>query len=446
MKASSMWVFIVFCLVTLSGGCGGGGNPPADDNDPGATNDGTNDPGATNDGTNDPGPINHGVSWLAEGNFWLISWSEADVNRTWTDVFGDYDAGSYSMKLGPAVDDGDYVMHEISLTGDTQKMTPRWNYIGADRNGDIYAKVAVSDTPQLLYSAVRNEAGGGFFTDFSLSGLSVSTNTQMVPSNFTGPAKYFDGLTRVGYSGSDQDYDPGGCEYFAGYGTICTESSSGPSTGTTHYEYWDAAAGPVGNHFYDYYEDCLGTFCNSRKTERRTLVWSFGDAAGTKIAYHEEPDSYATPTPLPTDASFFNMIGEIHGSDQPSGYLAGYDAAVGMDLAATVHDWYAFEVLPGEEIMDFIFFLMWNDEANLEFYLYTAPDNPVYGFLYLAQSVTQTNPQGVNHAEAFSGTFLPGKYLLGVKRTVDAQYATGYGVMVIRGEDLDGTNNPVDTP
>ena len=131
------------------------------------------------------------------------------------------------------------------------------------------------------------------------------------------------------------------------------------------------------------------------------------------------------------------MIGEVHVNDQPSGFIPGFDALVGMDLAATVHDWYAFEVLPGEETMDFIFFLLWNDDAALEFYLYTAPDNATYGFLYLAPSVTQTNPDGVNNAEAFSGTFLPGKYLLGVKRTVDAEFATGYGIIVVRGEDVE---------
>ena len=125
------WVFIVFILVALSGGCGGGGGsgPSTNDNNPGAPVGGANDPANPASG-----PVNHGVSWLAEGNFWLVSWSEADVNRSWTDVFADYDAGSYSMKLGPAVDDGDYVMHEIILTGDTQNMTPPWSYIGADRN------------------------------------------------------------------------------------------------------------------------------------------------------------------------------------------------------------------------------------------------------------------------------------------------------------------------
>jgi hypothetical protein len=426
-KIAVIVVFLAFSLLAACSGGGGGAAAPA-----------PNNPVNPNPGT--PQPLQHTVSWLAEGNFWLVSWSEADVNRSWTDVFGDYDTGSYSMKLGPEQELDNLLMYEIILNGDLDNLTPKWQFIGADNDDNIYGKESPGSSPVLLYSPLNGDSDAGFYSDFAQPILSVTPNTQMVPSNFTGSDDFFTGpLTRVGYSHSDVDYDPGGCEYFSGYGTICTSASSGPSTGESHYEYWDAAAGPVGSHYYKYYEDCVGTFCNSRKTERRAIVWSFGDTGTTKIAYQNEPDSYANPTPLPTDTSYFTMIGEVHGNDAPSGYIPGYSAVIGMDLAAEIHDWYAFEVLPGEETMDFIFFLLWNDDSGLDFYLYTAPDNSVYGFLYLAEGVLQNTTANVdvNHASAFSGTFLAGKYLLGVKRTTAPNaYASGYGVMVIRGEDL----------
>ena len=149
------------------------------------------------------------MPWLAEGNFWLVAWSEADVNVSWTDVFGNYDANSYSMKLGPAVQTGNFVMHEIILAGNTEKLAPKWHYIGADGNGDIYASMGINDQPQLLYSPSRGIAGAGFYADFAEDNLVVSTNAAMVPSNFTGADTYFQGLTQIGYSASDVDYDAG---------------------------------------------------------------------------------------------------------------------------------------------------------------------------------------------------------------------------------------------
>ena len=78
------------------------------------------------------------------------------------------------------------------------------------------------------------------------------------------------------------------------------------------------------------------------------------------------------------------------------------------------------------------FYLVWNDPVDLDFYLFTAPDNETYGFLYLAEADVSTGMVEFENAKFFSGTYSPGKYLLGVRRTSDPGFATGYGIMSMR--------------
>ncbi|MEE9611630.1 MAG: hypothetical protein V3W19_10275, partial [Desulfatiglandales bacterium] len=59
------------------------------------------------------------------------------------------------------------------------------------------------------------------------------------------------------------------------------------------------------------------------------------------------------------------------------------------------------------------------------------PDNPDYGFLYLDTGKVSVAMTDFERAKFFSGQYLPGKYVIGVKRTTDSEFSTGYGVMVM---------------
>jgi len=90
------------------------------------------------------------ISWLKEGNFWKVAWHEVEINVGWTSGYGDYDLGSYTMKIGSPQLIGDMQMYELILTGDTQKYTPLWQYIGTDNLGNVYGLSSINASPVLF--------------------------------------------------------------------------------------------------------------------------------------------------------------------------------------------------------------------------------------------------------------------------------------------------------
>jgi hypothetical protein len=74
--------------------------------------------------------------------------------------------------------------------------------------------------------------------------------------------------------------------------------------------------------------------------------------------------------------------------------------------------------------------LAWDADVDLRMWIYSAPDNPRYGFVYLAQAPTYTWTE-TRHARATAATYLPGKYLVGVERTTSTPVATQYGVFAL---------------
>lgn len=409
--------------------------PPAND----APGGGTQDPPG---GDPDPQPScqPQDVPWLVQGNFWRVAWSWIEIDVGWTESYGDYDLDSYTMKLGAPVQVDDKTMYELQVSGVAGEYGPRWRYVGADGCGNVYGQTSAGQQPVLVYAQGSSEwSGEGFWADFTgFSPVTVTHGAAMAPSQYTRQQPHFDPpLTAVGYSESSSSWDPGGCEYFPGYGTICTEGDAGPTSGTVFYEYWDDEAGPVGMHFSDDYEDCLGFACNERHHEVRIEVWFFGEVGEEPIVYEDEPDTYADPTPFPVSEELLTMFGAIGSYDTPSGYLPGYSATVGMDLAAEVHDWFAFEITPELAALTVEFYLAWNDPVELGFYLFTDPDHPI-GFTYLAESFDHPNFVEFEHTRVFSGTYQPGKYLLGVRRETPSDIETGYGIFSIAGDPEEG--------
>jgi len=132
------------------------------------------------------------------------------------------------------------------------------------------------------------------------------------------------------------------------------------------------------------------------------------------------------------------MFAAIGPYDTPSGYIPGYHAVVGMDLAAQVHDWFAFEITPELAALTVDFYLAWEDDVELGFYVFTDPTDPTYGFLYLGESFDNPGFAGFAHSRALSGTFAPGKYLLAVRRETPSELETGYRIFSIAGNPDEG--------
>jgi len=407
--------------------------------------------GGDDDGTGDiqdpadPDPVTpcepRDIPWLVPGNFWSVAWSWIEIDVGWTGSYGDYDADSYVMKLGPASDVGGRTMYQLQVSGRPDDFAPLWKYVGTDGCGNVFGQTSSGQVPVLIYSETSNEwSGTGFWTDFEgFDPVEVSRGAAMTPSQYTKQIPHFTPpLTSVGYSESNSSYDPGGCEYFPGYGTICTEGGSGPTSGTHFHEYWDAQAGPVGMHYAYDYEDCLGVACNEKHRETRIEVWFFGDVNDAPIVYEDEPDTYADPTPFPVSEELLTMFAAIGPYDTPSGYIPGYHAPVGMDLAAQVHDWFAFEITPELSALTVDFYLAWEHDVELGFYVFTDPDNEDYGFLYLGESFDNPGFADFAHSRALSGTYLPGKYLLAVRRETPSDLETGYGIFGLAGDPDEG--------
>ena len=405
----------------------------------------------------------YSIAWLQEGNFWKVAWHEVEINVGWTGGYGDYDLGSYTLKIGPPQQIAGLQMFELIVTGDTSKYTPLWEYIGADTNGNVYGIKSNNEAPVLIFSEVDDTwSGSGFYADFEgETGILVNRNGYMAPSQYTKQSGYSGILTSIGWSKDKVVYSGSGCEYFAGYGTICGETGTGAGPDVDnemHFEYWSPTAGPVGMHKAYNYENCIGFYCNEKHVEQRIEVWHFGDKAGAvDFIYENEPDTYAEPTLIhlgDISGQVFSVYGDIYNLDMPSGVIDGYSAVVsdelmakikdwypftaqeGQDIAEQVHDWYKFEISSADAGRNLAFYLVWSQaETNLNFYLFTAPDNQDFGFLYLGQENWLDTMEEFSHSKGFDGTLAAGTYLLGVQRTTPSDFATEYGILVLLGNE-----------
>jgi len=428
MKALINFLIILILTGFIISCGGGGGGTPADD--------------TTNPADDTPQiqpPKTHTIAWLQQGTTWKYQWSIADLNQSWTDVRGDYDEGFFIVTLGVEQPVNDLLVYPLIKSGDDGGFLSQWNFIGADGNNDIYGLQSLASNPVRLYAASNENPSNGYFQSFT-SSISVIPNKLPASQSFYAGEypSYNMTLTAIGSSGTDYDFSSGGCEYFSGYGTICTEASSGPITGLTEFQYWSADKGPTVMHYYKSYEDCLGTACTKKKLEKRIDLFSFSSTATLPddLLIEKEPNNYSTPTNFPINKAITSMVANISNTDPASGYINGYSAPVGMDLAATMQDWYEFEILPGEENVTFDFYLVWNDtDVLLDFFIYTSPENSVYGFLYLGEGNSFTM-ESFNHSKFLSGTYLPGKYLLGVKSSTTLSVPIGYGIIAARSDLL----------
>ena len=373
--------------------------------------------------------------WLKEGNFWKIAWTELEIDVGWTDRSADYDIGSYTMIIGTPKTINGITMYNLEFSGDTQKFKPQWQAIGQDGCGNLVGQQYGSNNLYIVYSQKGNTwTGTGFFTNFSdhnPNDINVVRNGVVpVSSQYINRLPYFsENLSAVGYSRSESSYRPASCEFFPGVGTICVGADSGPQSKTLHREYWSPSAGPVLMHYSYDYEDCLGAACDLIQVERRAEVWFFGDTTSMPMSFETEPDSYFEPTPFPVSDTLFTMFSEVNKYDIPAGLIGNVPNNDEMQFAGTINDWYAFEIKPNQANNMTDFYISWNANVELGFYLFTAPDNEDYGFRYLGESQDWASYEYANHARFFSGSYAPGKYLLGVKQIGYSEHAVPYGIM-----------------
>lgn len=421
-----------------SGGAGTGGQPS-----------GTAGSGAA------PTCVATSIPWLREGNFWQVSWSEIDFQVGLFESTGSAGVGSYSMTLGAPLAIHGVDMFPIAISGDTEKYAPLWKYVGTDGCGNVVA--SNGEAPRPIYSTRSPSwAGSGFWTDFAgIGGVTVNRSARIIPSQYTEQIPRFKGLlTAVGVSDSAQGPGGSGCEYFAGYGTICGSDAPGMRTSTMHSEYWDVDAGPVAWHSSSDY-DSGGSPSTERHREQRLEVWFFGDAAKGPLHFEREPDSYVRPTHLEipdgVKSHVFAMAAEVNKQDLPGGAQPGVSAVVSDAKYAQIKSWYKFSQTEGqrvaEQIQDWFEFdivnpaervelyLLWNDESvDLELHWFAAPSNSTFGFLYMGQDYLQTQnafPE-FKRKKGIPNPTVAGKYLLGVRRTAPPQFASQYGIMVLK--------------
>lgn len=368
----------------------------------------------------------------------MLSWSELESNVTWTERGGTFDTGSFTLKLGPRQEISDYEMYEVILNGDVGEYSPGWDFIGTDTYGGVYGLVDGIEGAVLLYSVIDSGVPRtGFYAKFApWKMITTNRNARMIPGQYTDQVPHFEGnITGVGYSGGGQKVFQGtGCDYYPGVGTICGGGTTlGPSQDETHIEYWSADAGPIGMHYSYNFEDCLGAACNEKHIERRVEARYFGDFAGSKVGYENEPDTYADPTPIDVEGPIFTIMGEINEFDTPSGFIEGIEAPVGMALAAEIQDWYRFEVTAVEQDRVRDFYVLWNGpDVDLDVYLYSAPDNQPFGLLYLAEGEVLDDTLQFERGKFLSGSLAPGSYLIGVHLPNADQGPVPYGVISVR--------------
>jgi hypothetical protein len=396
------------------------------------------------------------IPWLKEGYRWFIHWTSLTKGASDSTRWSNYEQGFYTMKLGAPQEKGGMQMYEVILDGDTQSCTPKWRWIGTDNYGKIYGLKADADTPAFIFSYVDDEtAHSGFYGNFDDNKqISVNRNGNMPSSQYTVQSGFSGTLSSVGYSENNVHYDEAGATYFPGYGTIYTEGGTGAGPDVDnkmHAEYWSLEAGPVGMHYLSNYENYLGWWGSEKHYETYIVVTSFGDKSLILPHFETEPDSYDDPTVISIDAVeeqdiegiyMYIIVGQIDQYDYPSDNVEeAYDnvlhiqdeeiRSAGLEKAKRVQDWYKFEITESDVNRNFEFYLCWNTEETMNLHLFTAPDNPTYGFLWLGGNQFTDTITDFNHSLGYSGTFQPGTYLLGVERTTSENSIAAYGLMVL---------------
>ena len=340
----------------------------------------------------------------AEGAWWEYVWTEYKSSYSMSNTSYSLANSYFRITLGPAETVDNIAMYKIEVSGDPGNYAPRWDRIGGDSKGCIYATLAGSSNPVLLFDPASGGQwpGAGFFTELQNTVLmTATTNATVTVGEWHESDRYFSGPAyAVRYS-----FEQNNCEYFPGIGNIC---GGDPDQNVLEIEYWTPDLGPVAWHSYSSYSSCGGGFCSGSVWENDVGLYR-SSLLGDTLSYLLEtgPTSLNNPMPFPNS------------EDLPSRVMGRVKTGDPVDY--DIHDWYEIEL---SQETAFLALLLWTaPEADFNLYIISHPDNPVNPFTFLASSAT--NELGSGDAsnqtkEEISGTIQPGKYILGV-----AAYAAG---------------------
>ena len=359
------------------------------------------------------------VSWLHEGNFWRVAWSDVAASPRRADV------GTYAMQLGKSYVSGDYTLYPLVLSGNYEGAAPRYKAIGSNRCGDIVG-VNGSSVTTIFNAGKQTWSGNGFWGQVAASkGERVNETVRSIimdPSTYLKPPFTAVGATmHSSTSGSE-----GGCKLYYEVGqTICTEGDSGTTTDIATVEYWSDTMGPV------VFQDSADYDGDSRSREKRIEVFYFANNATSAMQTHVGTNAIADAFPL-----VFNKELSTHVVVLPENG-AGKATAAGRGIPASavgIENWFSLDVTPTMARKSLLVFLSWTNDADYELLVFTAPDSE-YGFSYVTSGDALTAADiaesgvDISGGVSCSGQYAATKYLVGVRRLKHGTGDDGYALV-----------------
>ncbi len=321
MRLFNLLITFLFIVSLAACGGGGGGSPPDNtDNTQPADPDPTPTP--------DPTPVISGFNFtLSEGDFWEYKWDSVKriTDASGTDI--DNDNGRLRLTLGTPTQINGINTYKLIVAGNSTQYSSNflraWKYLAINNNQLLGSKDGL--TLEVLFDGMTGYwPGTGLFNSFS--NLVVATQSTIDNNYITSPA-----ISISNSSSSNQ------CEYFPGYGTICTGDVD--ST-LREKEYYLPNIGPVGAYYYSstYYG---GTYPQSFTTTRNVglVATSF---LGDVISDDLEIESNDSKTLAQTVRVSVPMTGYIKRNDP--GTSDSQVAANTVNPDQRIADWYEITV------------------------------------------------------------------------------------------------------
>jgi hypothetical protein len=351
-----------------------------------------------------PSPVNPGPTFagfdfaLQTGAFWEYRWTYSSTSGSQgSPATTKTDTGRFWAVLGPARTIAGVTAYEVQLYGkgsaaDTtpHRFMPRWRYLSLSNNklsGSIDGT-----TLETVFDAQEGKwPGGGFFTGFSNSKLTIAEAGTLVNNFISTPA------IRAGVSVNQSQ-----CEYFPGIGTICGDSS----VNLTEDEYYKPSVGPVGYHFANSFSFCGGGFCSFGSSDHHLGMTASSFTGGTLPFVSESSTLHNGPTNAQTLTIPAVIRGEVHESD------GGFSTTVfinNQSIPVVIEDWYKLVVSAQRSITVTLSFES-SPTSDVDLYVFTDGTRGPQLFKFSVGDNVNLN----YFNEALSATFAAGTYYVAI--------------------------------
>jgi hypothetical protein len=293
---------------------------------------------------------------LSSQNFWEFSWdyyysSAAQGGGGSSST----DNGKFWVVLGQATQIEGVTAYEVLTYGksksEDKNFGPRWKYM-AIGNNKIFGSIDGTTLTTIFDTVTGKWVGGGFFTTFPASTLSIAQNGTISTTN-----DYIDGPAIVVQRSASQSQ----CEYFSDYGTICGDSSYDYK----EYEYYSGVTGPTGYYYYNSYFDWGGGFGSGATWEHNAGLTASSFTGQTNPLTNE-----VEPNDSPATARQVTLTSVIIGTVSQSALAnVGNTLIPGIFVVdPTVEDWYRFTMASAGTVTITLSFQNYAD-ADLDLYL-----------------------------------------------------------------------------